>query len=126
MGRMRRLSPSSSAFASSTAKRMKVPSKKPPAMPTVQLLTSAALDCSPAAAAVGGERDATWAISKVGGRDCAVDGDVCTSTADANKNDTPQRRRAFIVASPQELTTSPFVFDHAFTFARRTQISVAT
>src|SRR5260370_34749527 len=124
MGRMRRLAPSSSAFARSTAKRMKVPWKKPPAMPTVQLLPSAALDCSPAAAAVGGERDATWAISKGGGRGWAVDGAVCTSTADANKNDTPQRRPAFILGSPQELTTSPFVFGHGFTLARRNQNTV--
>src|SRR6266700_3104516 len=62
MARIRRFSPSSSPFANSTANRMKVPSKKPPATPNVQLLTSAVFGCSPAAAAVGAGRVALEAV----------------------------------------------------------------
>src|SRR5262250_3306962 len=43
---MRRLSPSSSALPSSAAERMNVPSKKPPARPTVHSLTRATLSGS--------------------------------------------------------------------------------
>src|SRR6266436_7284650 len=78
---MRRFSPSSSAFANSTAKRMKVPSKKPPATPKVQLLTSADLGCSPTAAAVGAGRGAFW----------ATDGVTPTTRTENESNDTINR-----------------------------------
>jgi hypothetical protein len=53
------LSPSLSAFASSTAKRMKVPSKEPPP------LTCATRDYSLVAAAVVGERGVARGTSSV-------------------------------------------------------------
>src|SRR5215471_2584039 len=73
---MRRFSPSSSALASSTAKRMKVPSKKPPANPTVQLLTWAERTCSPAVLAVVAERVPACAISKEPKPFCPAHGDT--------------------------------------------------
>src|SRR5215475_12533459 len=73
---MRRFSPSSSALASSTAKRIKVPSKKPPANPTVQLLTWAERTCSPAVLAVVAERVPACAISKDPKLFCPAQGDT--------------------------------------------------
>src|SRR5262245_50351580 len=53
IGRMRRLSPSSSALPSSAAKRMKLPSRRPAAIAMVQLLIRETLAPSPLAAALG-------------------------------------------------------------------------
>src|SRR5438105_2951363 len=60
---------------------MKMPSKKPPAIPIVQLLTSADLGCSPTAAAVGAVRWAFW----------ATDGVTPTSRAQNESNETSNR-----------------------------------
>src|SRR6516225_2994449 len=77
---MRRFSPSSSALASSTAKRIKVPSKKPPARPTVQSLTWADRACSPAVVAVVAERVPACAISKEDKPFCPAQGDMLSKS----------------------------------------------
>src|SRR5215468_11270160 len=64
---------------------MKVPSKKPPAIPTVQLLTSAAFDCSPKADAVGAGRESACATCKGSESSCAAHTDAGGSSVARNQ-----------------------------------------
>src|SRR5580704_3397175 len=76
---------------------MNVPSKKPPATPTVQLLTSPTFDSSPAAAAVGASRPPS-----LRGRVCASNGPTPTRKTESNETSNPgDRYRVPIIVPPR-------------------------
>src|SRR5215469_3919282 len=79
---------------------MKVPSKKPPAIPTVQLLTSATFDSSPAATAVG-----VRGSSALRGRVWASNAPAPTRRIETKATSPPSDRYPIIVHSPRARAT---------------------